>query len=134
MAHPFKREKWINKKWGHPLGVSSQKRAGDGPKWWCHENDSSAARRVRANAGAARVGQARRGFPLKNTAMKPLVAKQIVVINDPKALALIGSNIIYYNIYILFEIVYNFFRLFHFNFRCHYTTRLKMSLAPHASH
>jgi hypothetical protein len=37
------------------------KKAGDGPKWWCHENDSSAARRVRANAGAARDGRARRG-------------------------------------------------------------------------
>jgi hypothetical protein len=41
-------------------GLKSKK-AGDGPKWWCHENDSSAARRVRANAGAARDGQARRG-------------------------------------------------------------------------
>ena len=39
--------------------------------------------------------------------MNPLVAKQIVVINEPNAAADIGSNTIYYNIYILFEIVYH---------------------------
>jgi len=26
-------------------GLKQSKRAGDGPKWWNHENDSSAARR-----------------------------------------------------------------------------------------
>ena len=30
-------------------GLKLGKKAGDGPKWWCHENDSSAARH-----GAAR--------------------------------------------------------------------------------
>ena len=33
--------------WGHPSsigGLTQSKRAGDGPKWWNHENDSSAAR------------------------------------------------------------------------------------------
>ena len=37
-------------------GLKLGKKAGDGPKWWCHENDSSAARRgvVCADAGAAR--------------------------------------------------------------------------------
>ena len=43
---------------GSSIGGLKSKKAGDGPKWWCHENDSSAARRVRANAGAARDGQA----------------------------------------------------------------------------
>jgi hypothetical protein len=52
------REEWINKKLGSSGGLKSKK-AGDGPTWWCHENDSSAARRVRADAGAARDGQAR---------------------------------------------------------------------------
>ena len=50
-------------------GLKQSKRAGDGPKWWNHENDSSAARsgaarwrRVRETCWCARcAGRPRRG-------------------------------------------------------------------------
>ena len=36
-------------------GIKLSKKAGDGPKWWNHENDSSAARRGAAQWRGGRV-------------------------------------------------------------------------------
>ena len=36
-------------------GLKQSKKAGDGPKWWNHENDSSAARRGGAQWCGGRV-------------------------------------------------------------------------------
>jgi hypothetical protein len=57
------RENGLIKKVGSSMGgLKLGKKAGDGPKWWNHENDSSAARRGTAHWCGGRVIRCELGF------------------------------------------------------------------------